>query len=85
MPINWKHQQVKSRNVLICRFTPTFAQNLLSKYSPRDRRLTLDNFIVVSVQIKRLTDSFRTRDTAMNGTATMQYEDFVGLALGTHK
>ena len=67
------------------RFTPTFAQNLLSKYSPRDRRLTLDNFIVVSVQIKRLTDSFRTRDTAMNGTATMQYEDFVGLALGTHK
>lgn len=67
------------------RFTPTFAQNLVSKYSPRERRLTLDNFIVVSVQIKRLTDSFRTRDTAMNGTATMQYEDFVGLALGTHK
>ena len=47
--------------------------------------MTLDNFIVVSVQIKRLTDSFRTRDTAMNGTATMQYEDFVGLAIGAHR
>jgi len=67
------------------RFTPTFVQNLLSKYSPREKRLTLDNFIIISVQIKRLTESFRTRDSAMNGSATMQYEDFVGLALGTHK
>ena len=67
------------------RFTPTFVQNLLSKYSPRERKMTLDNFIVVSVQIKRLTDSFRTRDTAMNGSASLQYEDFVGLALGSHK
>merc|ERR1719219_749124 len=41
------------------RFSPTFIQNLL----------------VVSVQVKRLTDSFRSRDTQMNGTATMQYED----------
>ena len=67
------------------RFSPQFVTNLLSKYSPRQKRLTLDKFIVMSVQIKRLTDSFRTRDTAMNGTATLQYEDFVGLALGSHK
>jgi len=67
------------------RFSPIFVQNLFSKYSPRQRRLTLDNFIIISVQVKRLTDSFRTRDTAMNGTATFQYEDFVGLALGAHK
>ena len=67
------------------RFTPTFAQNLVARYNPRGRRLTLDNFIVSSVQIKRLTDSFRTRDAQMNGTATMQYEDFIGIALGAHK
>jgi len=67
------------------RFTPTFVQNLLAKFNPRERTLTLDNFIVTSVQIKRLTDSFRTRDTQMQGTATMQYEDFIGLALGAHK
>jgi len=67
------------------RFTPTFIQNVLSKYEPRTRRLTLDNFIVVCVQIKRLTDSFRTRDREMRGQAMLQYEDFIGLALGAHK
>ena len=67
------------------RFTPTFIQNVLSKYEPRSRKLTLDNFIVVCVQIKRLTDSFRTRDREMRGQATLQYEDFIGLALGAHK
>merc|ERR1711963_576410 len=67
------------------RFTPTFIENVLSKYEPRTRRLTLDNFIVVCVQIKRLTDSFRTRDREMRGQAMLQYEDFIGLALGAHK
>ena len=67
------------------RFTPTFVQNLLAKYNPRDRKLTLDNFIVASVQIKRLTDSFRTRDREMRGQAQFQYEDFVGVAMGAHK
>merc|ERR1712213_15964 len=67
------------------RFTPTFIQNVLSKYEPRTRRLTLDNFIVVCVNIKRLTDSFRARDAEMRGQAVLQYEDFIGLALGAHK
>lgn len=67
------------------RFTPTFVNNLLAKYDPKTRKLTLDNFIVACVQIKRLTDSFRTRDREMKGTATLAYEDFVGIALGAHK
>eukprot|EP00095_Tigriopus_kingsejongensis_P007822 maker-scaffold204_size260821-snap-gene-1.41 protein:Tk07822 transcript:maker-scaffold204_size260821-snap-gene-1.41-mRNA-1 annotation:"Peflin" len=67
------------------RFTPTFVQNLLAKYDPRTRKLTLDNFIMACVQIKRLTDSFRSRDREMRGQATFQYEDFVGLAMGAHK
>jgi len=67
------------------RFTPTFVQNLLAKYDSRTRRLTLDNFIVACVQIKRLTDGFRSRDRAMQGQATMQYEDFIGLAMGVHQ
>lgn len=66
------------------RFTPTFVQNILGKYDPKTRRLTLDNFIVVCVQIQRLTNSFRTRDREMKGQATLAYEDFVGLALGAH-
>ena len=40
------------------RFTPTFIQNILAKYDSKTRRLTLDNFIVVCVNMKRLTDSF---------------------------
>merc|ERR1711981_713171 len=67
------------------RFTPTFVQNLLAKYDARTRKLTLDNFIVVCVNIKRLTDSFRARDRDMRGEASMQYEDFIGLAMGAHK
>jgi len=67
------------------RFSPTFVNNVLVKYSPRDRKMTLDNFIVSSVQIKRLTESFRARDTQMMGQATLHYEDFVGLAMGAHK
>jgi len=67
------------------RFTPTFVQNLLAKYDSRTRRLTLDNFIVACVQIKRLTDGFRSRDRAMQGQATIQYEDFIGLAMGVHQ
>merc|ERR1712051_1004805 len=67
------------------RFSPTFVQNLLAKYDPKTKRLTLDNFIVCCVQIKRLTDSFRTRDREMKGAATLQYEDFIGIALGAHK
>lgn len=67
------------------RFSPTFISNLLAKFDPRGRRLTLDNFIVSNVQIKRLTDSFRSRDKEMRGTATMAYEDFIGIAMGAHK
>lgn len=67
------------------RFTPTFVQNILTKYDPKTKRMTLDNFIVCCVQIKRLTDSFRVRDREMKGAATLQYEDFIGLAMGAHK
>jgi len=67
------------------RFSPQFTQNVLAKFDPRSRRLTLDNFIMVSVQVKRLTDSFRTRDKEMKGSAMLGYEDFVGLAIGAHR
>lgn len=66
------------------RFSPTFVTNILAKYDPRTRRMTLDNFIVTCVQVQRLTNSFRTRDREMRGQATLAYEDFIGLALGAH-
>jgi hypothetical protein len=30
-------------------------------------------------------DGFRSRDRAMQGQATIQYEDFIGLAMGVHQ
>ena len=66
-------------------FSQTFVQNILTKYDPKTRRLTLDNFIVVCFSLKRLTDSFKRRDREMRGQAMMGYEDFVGLALGAHQ
>ena len=65
-------------------FSPMFVQNLLSKYDARKRRLTLDNFIVCCVEIQRLTNSFRCRDLTCSGQATLNYEDFLGIALGAH-
>jgi len=67
------------------RFTPAFVQNLLLKYDHRTKRLTLDNFIIACVHIKRLTDGFRVRDRAMQGQITIHYEDFIGLAMGAHQ
>ena len=56
------------------RFTPTFLQKLLAKYDSRQRKGTLDNLIVASVNIKRLTDSGRTGDREMRGQSTLQFE-----------
>ena len=66
-------------------FSPVFVQRLLTKYNMNTRQLSLDNFIVVSIQIRRLTEGFRHRDRSMQGQATIQYEDFIGLAMGVHQ
>ena len=66
-------------------FSPMFVQKLISKYDMRTKKLSLDNFIVINIQIKRLSDGFRNRDSMRNGQATMQYEDFLGLSMGVHQ
>jgi len=79
-----KPEFVQAITAMGYKFSDMFFENLLNKFSPREKRVTMDNFIVASVQIKRLTDSFRSRDRQMVGQATLQYEDFVGLAMGAH-
>ena len=66
-------------------FSPTFVDRLLLKYDRKNKKLKLDDFIVISTQIKRLSDGFRNRDSMRNGQAMMQYEDFIGLAMGVHQ
>merc|ERR1711970_1004951 len=67
------------------RFSQNLVNNVLARYDPKNRRLTLDNFIVVCFQLRRLTDSFKRRDREMRGQAVMGYEDFIGLAMGAHQ
>ena len=67
------------------RFTSNFIQKLLFEYGHRTWRLNLDSFIIAFIDIKRLTDGFRRRDHSMQGQATFQYEDFIGLAMDLHQ
>lgn len=65
-------------------FSPTFLQSLSAKYINRSKRLALDNFILICVELQRLTDCFRSKDHSMKGNANLKYEEFVGLAMGVY-
>merc|ERR1711970_368002 len=67
------------------RFSPAFISGLAAKADPRSRRINLDRFITTMVQLKKLTDSFRRRDREGRGMATLAYEDFLGIAIGSHQ
>jgi len=71
-------------NQLGFNFSPNLVNNILSKQNPKTKMLTLDSFILVLTQIRRLTESFKSRDREMRGQALIGYEDFIGLALGAH-
>ena len=61
--------------------SPTFIQSLLTKQNPSTKKLTLEKFIFVSFEVKRLTERFHARDPNRTGKVTMKYEEFVGVAL----
>lgn len=62
------------------RLSPQFVSYLVSKFSPRMRKITLDNFIVSNIQLRKLTEAFKGRDREMKGVITISYEDFITLA-----
>jgi len=74
----------QAMNQLGYRFSPAFISGLAAKADPRTRRVNLDRFITTMVQLRKLTDSFRRRDREGRGTATIAYEDFLGIAIGSH-
>lgn len=65
------------------RLSPQFVGFLVAKFNPRTRRVTLDNFIVANIQLKNLTEAFRSRDREMKGVITITYEDFVNMAFSS--
>lgn len=64
------------------RVSSQFVTNLIAKFDYKARRsLTLDNFIVASVQLRLLTDAFRSRDDKMAGVINISYEDFLTVSM----
>lgn len=62
--------------------SPQFMQLCICKFDIQGRRsMTLDNFIQCCVMVKSLTDMFRQRDTNGSGTITINYEDFMTMAI----
>lgn len=64
------------------RLRPEFISFLIQKSDPNGQRcITVDQFIVLCVQIQRFTEAFRARDTDQAGSITISFEDFLGVAL----
>lgn len=64
------------------RFSPDFIKFLISRSDAQSHRMmSVDQFIVVCVQIQRFTEAFRQRDAELKGTITIGFEDFLSVAL----
>ncbi|KAF3427440.1 hypothetical protein E2986_06510 [Frieseomelitta varia] len=64
------------------RLSPEFISFLIKKSDPNGHSyITIDQFIVLCVQIQRFTDAFRVRDTEQTGVISIGFEDFLGVAL----
>ncbi|XP_012259965.1 peflin isoform X1 [Athalia rosae] len=64
------------------RFSPEFIKFLIKKSDfNQHESISVDQFIVVCVQIQRFTEAFRQRDSAQTGTISIAFEDFLSVAL----
>ena len=64
------------------RFSPEFIKFLIGKSDQQNHReISVDQFIVLCVQIQRFTDAFRQRDQQQQGIISIGFEDFLSVAL----
>jgi Ca2+-binding EF-hand superfamily protein len=64
------------------RLSAQFAQMIIYRYDPLNKqRLTLDNFIQSCVLLKTVTDTFKQKDTQMQGRISVAYEEFLMMVL----
>ncbi|XP_015604176.1 peflin isoform X1 [Cephus cinctus] len=64
------------------RFSQDFIKFLIKKSDfNQHESITVDQFIVVCVQIQRFTEAFRIRDTNQTGEININFEDFLSVAL----
>lgn len=57
------------------------ALNIIVKRYATNARISFDDFVACCVRLKALTDQFRRRDTAQNGMAAFQYDDFIQVSM----
>ncbi|XP_068715403.1 sorcin-like isoform X2 [Montipora capricornis] len=57
------------------------ALNVIVKRYATNGRVSFDDFVACCVRLKALTDQFRRRDTAQNGMAAFQYDDFIQVSM----
>ncbi|CAN9514369.1 unnamed protein product [Ophioblennius macclurei] len=57
------------------------AMNCIMKRYSLNGRIPFDEFVACCVRLRALTDQFRRRDTAQNGSALFQYDDFIQVTM----
>ncbi|XP_070691349.1 sorcin [Pempheris klunzingeri] len=57
------------------------AMNIIMKRNSVQGRIAFDDFMTCCIRLRALTDQFRRRDTAQNGSATFQYDDFIQVTM----
>ena len=64
------------------RVSLAFCQLVVVRFDRLEKKsLKFDDFIQSCVMLRSLTDAFRTRDSNMDGTITVSYEDFMTMAI----
>ena len=69
-------------------FSPWVIQRMLARYAFRTKKLSLENFILINLQLQRLTKGFCSRvhnKDKNQGQAVMHYEYFLTLAMGLNQ
>ena len=62
--------------------SPQFTQMMVVKFDRVGKRtLKFDDFIQACVMLRGLTEAFRARDSNVNGRITVNYEDFMTMAI----
>lgn len=64
------------------RVSMPFCQLIVVKFDRAEKKsLKFDDFIQSCVMLRSLTDAFRVRDTNLDGTIQVAYEDFMTMAI----
>lgn len=77
-----EHELAQALQQMGFRFSPEFIKFLISRCDLQNHKhMSVDQFIVVCVQIQRFTEAFRARDKDHAGIISITFEDFMGVAL----